>query len=698
MKYYIPTSSLNLDNILQAESISPRSFYAQRKTGYKSIELIDEVKQFNSIVLFDYPVSFSIEDPGRYNYPLLIEIEDDSQLQDIHNVEGTNVYLCNHTISLTPQNSAFYFFADNAYELTTINTKSNKSIKYYEKYNIFRSTLQLNLNSIKIDNFTDAVAVCESHETTIDKHKGVFYTFLMGQLLSVTQELAHQQRLSQELYNILTGIISNPQMKDNFLNKLKPLLEEYKSIDFIELKNKERFENKLDAELGRFCFLKHYLIDILEKWEVWNYVVQRLSNKWECDWLPSITNLSSIQDFIDLRCKIEMHTNDAIIEHKKQQPIPSIVSVLKNEDIIQIKDMPIVNKTVDYIIKNQLTADYLTANRQNVCKKLIRDIVVEEIKNNKGIEYWDNSPEQKYFNSLYIHIGDLGKPFNLNSINNPELLAIASFLLRGHDINGLLAYLKSNEICDYRYALVLWGALCGYMEMNKEFLTEILTSENYKNVYECLFHKPMGELKLVSNKENLKKEDDKTLLIKTVGKIDNNEILSFINTLIAKCKGAAKDKHVYEEHFKKHAMSKELLQAIKEDKRLNKGKGVQKTIITWLEKEINSKSEKQKKQIDQMPTLFTEEKPLSENRLFFTIDKLSCFENANEDIVRRLKDNWDFVKKDRNNRSTQEKIRYFINLCKKEGEGRSSKPTALFGFFTDKIANACKKELENRLL
>ena len=107
MKYYIPTSSLNLDNILQAECISPLSFYAKRKTGYKSIELIDEVKQSNHVVLLDYPVCFSIEDSKRYNYPLLIEIEDDPQLQDINNINKKGMYLCGHTIYLTPLNCIF---------------------------------------------------------------------------------------------------------------------------------------------------------------------------------------------------------------------------------------------------------------------------------------------------------------------------------------------------------------------------------------------------------------------------------------------------------------------------------------------------------------------------------------------------------------------------------------------------------------
>jgi hypothetical protein len=87
-------------------------------------------------------------------------------------------------------------------------------------------------------------------------------------------------------------------------------------------------------------------------------------------------------------------------------------------------------------------------------------------------------------------------------------MAVAAFLLRGHDFDGLMAYLKPNEICDYRYALVLWGSLCGYMEMNKEFLSDILTLDNYKNIYECLFHNPMGELKQDSNEDASKNSSD----------------------------------------------------------------------------------------------------------------------------------------------------------------------------------------------
>ncbi len=256
MKYYIPTSSLNLDNILQAECISPLPFYSQRKTGYKSIELIEEVKQYPHIILFDYPVLFSIQDSGRYNYPLLIEIEDDPQFQNMSLVEKEGVYLCGHTIYLTPQNCALYFFSENAYNLTIVNAKSNKSIKYYEQYRIYSSASLLKLKDLKKPHTIDVAGICDSNETTVDKQKGLLYSLLLGQSMSITPPLSRQLMLSQKIYNVLTSIVSTPQAKDKLINNLKHLLDEYKLIDPFELKNRNMFEGKLDTDLGRFKFLK----------------------------------------------------------------------------------------------------------------------------------------------------------------------------------------------------------------------------------------------------------------------------------------------------------------------------------------------------------------------------------------------------------------------------------------------------------
>ena len=147
MKYYIPTSSLNLDNILQAESISPYSFYAQRKSGYRSIEVLSEFRTIDYLLLFKKPIRFTINDPNRYNFPMLIEIEDDMQLKDLRDI-GKGVYVYSETLYLTPWNCRIFFFSEEAYNLTTINTKNNKSIKFYNKYQIISTVKSLHLEEI----------------------------------------------------------------------------------------------------------------------------------------------------------------------------------------------------------------------------------------------------------------------------------------------------------------------------------------------------------------------------------------------------------------------------------------------------------------------------------------------------------------------------------------------------------------------
>lgn len=56
--YYIPTSSLNFNNILSSESISPKTFYQARTFGYSRWASIPENPYDNSIVLYDQLCSF----------------------------------------------------------------------------------------------------------------------------------------------------------------------------------------------------------------------------------------------------------------------------------------------------------------------------------------------------------------------------------------------------------------------------------------------------------------------------------------------------------------------------------------------------------------------------------------------------------------------------------------------------------------
>lgn len=540
MKYYIPTSNINLDNILQSECILPPTHYSQRISGYNSFEQIEQLRSFGTIVLFDYPVYFTINDTGRYNFPILIEIEDEYQSNDFEKIQK-GVYVCNHAIQITPSNCRVYFFSKQAYDLTLINTKSNKSIKFFEKYTIFLDTFGLKAKPFpELSTPNCNPLPCE--DKYIDKQKGAMYAYLLGQKLSLSADLASLFRLDQEIYNILTSLIATPSLSQAFNSKLSKLVEKYIKLECIEKHNQKVIDEELDKALGkRFKFLKGCFIDVLNKLGLWKICLDALCKKWDCHLLPNVDTLVSSSDYIMFRGEIERRT--AINIEKHQSNIKeSLQGISVNGYNVVIEDMNLVNKTIEYIIKNDLTPESLLAHRMDVYMGIMRSIV-PIIKIRVGEENWNISVERNYINNLHAHIEDPGVPFDINSLNNEELKAIVCFILRGHSFSDLTALLKMNAIEDYRASLVLWGTLCGYYGMNRDSLRLVLTDENYERVYKKLFGRELGKITNIQvpttsqtvSEEEFNVEDYKFLLEKFKF---NKDLDEFISAVVNRSKGA----------------------------------------------------------------------------------------------------------------------------------------------------------------
>lgn len=541
MKYYIPTSNINLDNILQSECILPPTHYNQRISGYNSFEQIEQLRSFSSIILFDYPVHFTINDIGRYNFPILIEIEDEYQSNDFEKLQE-GVYVCNHAIQITPSNCRVYFFSKQAYDLTLINTKSNKSIKFFSKYIILPDT-----SGLKTEPFPELSTPncnplpCE--DKYVDKQKGAMYAYLLGQKLSLSADLASLLKLDQEIYNILTSFIATPSLSTTFGIKLSKLVEDYRKIDSIEKYNQKVFDEELDNALGkRFKFLKGCFIGVLNKLGLWESCLDTLCKKWNCHLLPNVDTLVSSSDYTMFRNEIEKRTISNIEKHQSNIK-ESLQGISVNGYNIVIENMNLVNKAIEHIIENDLTPEALSAHRMAVYMGIMQSIV-PIIKISIGEENWNASMERNYINNLHAHIEDTGVPFDINSINNEELKAIACFILRGHSFSDLTTLLKLNAIEDYRASLVLWGTLCGYYGMNRDSLLLVLSGENYKKVYKKLFGKELGKITNIqiptmsqaSTEEGVFNVEDYKFLLEKFK--FNKDVDEFINAVISRSKAA----------------------------------------------------------------------------------------------------------------------------------------------------------------
>lgn len=108
-KLYIPTSTLNFNNIMACESISPAMFYSIRGFGYKRFDKVAPNNLDNRIVLFDkYPV-FDINDKELENYSLVIEIDTKTISEDIIIEYRNGVFYSDETIYLNPFSTKFIF-------------------------------------------------------------------------------------------------------------------------------------------------------------------------------------------------------------------------------------------------------------------------------------------------------------------------------------------------------------------------------------------------------------------------------------------------------------------------------------------------------------------------------------------------------------------------------------------------------------
>lgn len=370
--------------------------------------------------------------------------------------------------------------------MTVVNTKSNKTIKYYKEYRIYSRNPFVNARKLKVPETIPSISLAVNKETYVDKCKGALYAWMVGLKSSVNSSLAQKINLTQSLYNILTSLGSNPNSFERFKNNLTSLLNQYKELDETEKNSKNIYDSNLEKEFGpRFSFLKSRFIQLLKKWDCWDYVNAKLCTKWNCSFLPDVNRLVSSSDFLTLRNELERRTQISVSSYQSKVDASNLSKIALSDSFVSVADSPLITIALKCIVENGWTCGYLMANRLDTYKKLMGP-VVSYLKQGIDEETWTNSEERGYVNKLYAFLYDPGQNFSLR-FKNKELEAIAAFLIRGHSYSDLISYLKVNKFEDYTLPLVMWGALCGYMEMSQDYLISVLSIPIYDKVYKTLF-------------------------------------------------------------------------------------------------------------------------------------------------------------------------------------------------------------------
>lgn len=408
MEYlYLPTTTLNFNNILSTGSISPASVYSTRQFGYKKFELV-EPNPFHSVLLLynRYP-EFEIESGDRDNHSMILRLcadkisipfEEGSICTDI------KIHICKETIYLDPTSVDFLFPSQEVLNIAVAKSEPSLTTKLVD---LFKSSMYV-VRREEIDflkwhkgiienirepnNSEDIFQIC-NRDDRINRLKGFASGYILGAYKAIDPKLAHIRSLMRTVKNEASARLNDPVR--NYPGSLR------KEVDF-SCTTLENFFAEEDVGVLRFDHNKDDYIKFDQN------IIKEISDR-------HVSDLRSLKSFIELINRFSLRC-----------------------------------KFYDQLDENRL------------------DIALEGAKAIKELigSQWEGSQHQNYINALLNNVKN-GSKFDFNDSHSLAMKSFAAFILKGDDLDKLESFLIAHGIGNLRIAFALWGAMFGFSKIPK---------------------------------------------------------------------------------------------------------------------------------------------------------------------------------------------------------------------------------------
>ena len=463
---YIPTTTLNFNNILSSESISPKAFYEQRGFGYNRWSSIPENDMPNAILLYDKPFALSRPDNGLEDHPLFIEIKADEDFPCV----GHGVYYCDHTLYLSPWRARFIFLSDK--DMISTESMSESSIET-KMVPLYKKRLAVNHSiSGQAPSFTRPdVPLNEKaidDDRRVNKMKGLLYGYYIGALLSTTPESVDRMNTLQEIRNIFSSILSSEHrqptpIQDERLGDLFNKMN-YTSAVFKILKPLNDDDLKIMGAIRQLrkcgCLTNGVWTDKDTILRLLNYSTAKHNEA--LAWLEAEES----------RLKAEM----------KRQGNPLKVSdeeiITGDKRVTRISDK-MLQSTRDRDVTTAWVNDILSSGEYNgkigTFNKALSDKLTFRAKDIYGSE-WEDSDAKRELNQMRRFIAGAEADIRWSNGYIPSMAAV---LFKGDDWYKLLAFMRSKSMYDYRLAFAFYGELNGFANLTRDLTDVLLTADRH---------------------------------------------------------------------------------------------------------------------------------------------------------------------------------------------------------------------------
>lgn len=466
-KYYIPTSTLNFNNILSTESISPKAFYDARGFGYSRWVSTPESPCDFAITLYEAPKSFVRPKSDVEDHPLLLEIQSDENFPCV----TTGVFSCDHTLYLNPGAARFIFFNEQDKKVAlslTDNSSETKMLRLYLKQisvEVFEGKYEI------VDGKWPSSINCKAVENDrrINKLKGLLYGYYIGACISASPESVKRLASYLEVQNVFAAIASSasrlPTDSQNrklmeissSLNDLQPL---YRAL--------VEFEGSKDRAEELIALLRNHNVVVLQN-DIFKWAAS-IRN----DSAPECGAVRWIKDVIS-RERAEMAKARTYLSPDKDQ-IVVVDGVLAK--ICVGADSEASSELICKAWVNDVLCRQEYTGKVSSCKEKLSDALTFNAKDALG-DKWENSNVRKFMNQLRRHVR--GESFDAQW-DNGVLSAVAAVLSKGDDWDDLLRFVQGKGLSDYRLVFAIFGALNGFANLTRDFTDQLMRAENPERI------------------------------------------------------------------------------------------------------------------------------------------------------------------------------------------------------------------------
>lgn len=433
MKLYIPTSTLNFNNILSTESLSPQAFYGERGFGYRRWTPVPENRLANSITLYERPFRFTRPASDVEDHPMWVEIEVDEAFPTV----ADGVRLADRTIYFSPWRTRFLFLTEA--DLRTTWSLAQQSLEtkltpLYAQHMAVRTDLDASapVNPPKDDMPLNAEAI--DGDRRINRMKGLLYGYYLGALLSEPAAVANKRRQLRDLRNGFTALWSASALNQTGIKALRK--ETQKFFDYL-------WKEKLT------------LPDVFNAW-------------WEDEW-----------ERLDLRAAGErrlLPTRDEEIVVADGRLAKIAPTVLPNER---------ENKLLLTWANEVLTCPEY-AGEPSTFRAALSDALTAAARDLLGTD-WEASPLRTQLNAMRRLVRNEANNFRWT---DTLTTAAAAVLLWGNDWEHLRTNLRERGTTDFRLALALYGELTGFANLTRDLTDHLFelkdrtyVADVYKEIY-----------------------------------------------------------------------------------------------------------------------------------------------------------------------------------------------------------------------